>query len=338
MTAKTLKLLTAFVPNKKAGKKLGILVLSIAFGLIYLLCLPVVLLTSMGSTKPNMSEIDTAMFTEEEFWATLDSEKTEKLNDLMDAGQAIETEMAKLGIADQTIKAQLIYVSFFENVHGYNANAYANLFKAAPNDAVLIDAINQNYHLSIVYEEYVRTYTFVMNCTMNPYMFTDNTTKNASDLAAWADNAFIAGWGYMPGFIGDKNPDDRIRYCDNEGLILGYLLYDPVEKSFGESETVLNYTVQGEPSTMPDVPGIGLLDGTKLGVYIGNGQVIYSDQTPGYVTKQAVSDGAWTSWCTFEGISYPQTVLDAIDALTAEDSTSDSETNSGQQTESRGES
>jgi len=338
MTAKTLKLLTAFVPNKKAGKKLGILVLSIAFGLIYLLCLPVVLLSSMGSTKPNMSEIDTAMFNKEEFWATLDSEKTEKLNDLMDAGQAIETEMAKLGIADQTIKAQLIYVSFFENVKGFDANAYANLFKAAPDDAVLIDAINQNYHLSIDYEEYVRTYTFVMNCTMNPYMFTDTSTKNAADLAAWADNAFIAGWGYMPGFIGDKNPDDRIRYCDNAGLMLGYLNYDPAGKAFTEAYSSVTYTVQGEPSTMPDVPGVGLYDGTKLGIYIGSDQVIYCYQDPGYVTKQAVSDGAWTSWCTFEGINYPQTVQDAIDALTGADSTSDSETNSDQQAESRGES
>ena len=255
--------------------------------------------------------------------ASLDSDQTAKINALQAAGAAIEAEMANLGVADQTIKAQLIYMSFFENVANFDANAYAHLFSASPDDAVLINAINTNYGLNIVYEDYVRTYTFVMNSTVNPYMFTDTSTKNSADLAAWADNAFISGWGYMPGFIGDKNPDDRIRYCDNAGLMLGYLNYDPAGKAFTEAYSSVTYTVQGELSTMPDVPGVGLYDGTKLGVYIGNGQAVYCDQNPGYVTKQAVSDGAWTSWCTFEGITYPQTVQDAIDALAAADSSAD---------------
>ena len=44
MGAKLVKLLASFVPKKKLGKKLGILVLSIAFGLIFLLVLPVVVM------------------------------------------------------------------------------------------------------------------------------------------------------------------------------------------------------------------------------------------------------------------------------------------------------
>ncbi len=38
---------------------------------------------------------------------------------------------------------------------------------------------NQNYGLSIDYNEFIRTYTFVMNSTINEYMFTDASTKNA---------------------------------------------------------------------------------------------------------------------------------------------------------------
>ena len=323
MKTAILKLLASLVPKDKLGKKMIFFVISVVSGFIFLLCLPVVMLTSLGSSEPDLSDIDPNLFTEERFMASLDSDQTAKINALQAAGAAIEAEMANLGVADQTIKAQLIYMSFFENVANFDANAYAHLFSAAPDDAVLINAINTNYGLNIVYEDYVRTYTFVMNSTVNPYMFTDASTKNAADLAAWADNAFISGWGYMPGFIGDKNPDDRIRYCDNAGLMLGYLNYDPAGKAFTEAYSSVTYTVQGELSTMLDVPGVGLYDGTKLGVYIGSSQAVYCDQDPGYVTKQAVSDGSWTSWCTFEGITYPQTVQDAIDTLTAEDSSSD---------------
>ena len=338
MKTAILKLIASLVPKDKLGKKMIIFVISVVSGFIFLLCLPVVMMSSLGSSKPDLSDIDPNMFTEEQFIASLDSEQAARLNALKGVGAAIETEMINLGIADQTIKAQLIYLSFFENVQGFDANAYANLFKAAPDDAVLIDAINQNYGLNIVYEDYLRTYTFVMNSTVNPYMFSDPLTNNGADLAAWADNAFISGWGYMPGYFGDKNPDDRIRYCDNAGLMLGYLNYDPAGKTFTEAYDSVSYTVQGDLSTMPDVPGVGLFDGTKLGVYIGNGQVVYCDQDPGYVTKQAVSDGAWTSWCTFEGITYPQAVQDAIDALATTDTTYDSESSSDHQTESRGES
>ena len=62
---------------------------------------------------------------------------------------------SNLDIADQTIKAQLIYVSFFDNAKNSDANFYANLFKAAHDDATMIDAINQNYGLVIDYEQYM---------------------------------------------------------------------------------------------------------------------------------------------------------------------------------------
>ena len=33
------------------------------------------------------------------------------------------------------------------------------------------------------------------------------------------------------------------------------------------------------------------------------------------MTKEVVSNGSWTSWCTYEGIEYPQEVTDAIESL-----------------------
>ena len=198
-------------------------------------------------------------------------------------------------------------------MQNFNAESYANLFAAAPNDSDLIAAINSTYGLEIDYDEFMRTYTWVMNSTINEYMFTDRTTKNCSDLAAWAENAYISGWGFKQGAIGNRDYVDRIRYADNAGLMLGYLNYNPDEKSFGNQFQTLVFTEQGSLYTMPEVAGIGLFDGSQHGIYVGDGEVIYCSESAGYVTKDLVSNGGWTSWCTYEGVDYPQEVRDKID-------------------------
>ena len=333
MIAKVAQIIATILSDEKLRKKIIILVLSIAFGFIYLLCLPVILISNLGSVDLDTAGIDAGLFTEENFMTSLDSEQAAQITAIQDSGTAIENEMANLGIEDQTIKAQLIYVSFFDNVDDFDANFYANLFKAAPDDAALIDSINQNYGLSIDYDKYMHTYVFVMNNTINPYMFTDTSTKNAADMAAWANNAYISGWGFKSGFIGEKNTEDRIRYCENAGLMIGYLNYDPDNKTFGETYDILTYTEQGDIDTMPEVAGIGLYDGTKHGIYVGSGEVVYSSDSPGYVTKEAVSNGSWTSWCTYEGIEYPQAVQDAINEINAPDDSSEDDSEDSDESE-----
>ena len=128
MTAKVIKILASVLSDKKLSKKIMITVLSIAFGLIYLLCLPVILISNLGSVDLDMADIDTTQFTEENFMAQLDSEQAAQLTAMQDTGTAIETEMANLGIADQTIKAQLIYASFLDSAESFDANFYENLF------------------------------------------------------------------------------------------------------------------------------------------------------------------------------------------------------------------
>lgn len=300
--------------EKKRGK-LFVLIGSIVVGFIGLMCLPVAVLSSMGSMEVEPPEIDKSLLTESAIIAGLDSEQQAKITDIQNQGQAIEDAMTGAGVRSQTIKAQLIYMSYFDGVQNFNAESYANLFAAAPNDSDLIAAINSTYGLEIDYDEYMRSYTWVMNSTINEYMFTDGTTKNCSDLAAWAENAYVSGWGYMNGFIGERNDTDRIRYADNAGLMLGYLNYNPTDKMFGFDYDTLVYTEQGGLDTMPDVAGIGLFDGSQHGIYVGNGEVVYSSETLGYVTKEPVSNGSWTSWCTYEGVDYPQEVLNAINEI-----------------------
>lgn len=302
--------------------KLFVAVGSIIAGFLGLMFLPIAVISSIGSMNIEPPDIDKNLFTESALFESLDSEQQAEITNIQNQGRAIEDAMTNAGVRDQTIKAQLIYMSYFEDVQNFNAESYANLFVVAPNDSDLIAAINSTYGLDIDYDEFVRTYTFVMNNTINAFMFSDTSTKNCADLAAWADNAYISGWGYMNGFIGERNETDRMRYADNAGLVLGYLNYSPTDKMFGCDYDTLVYTEQGSLDTMPETAGIGLFDGSKHGIYVGNGKVIYSSESLGYVTKENVSNGSWTSWCTYDGVTYPQEVTDAIQSVN-EDSSSE---------------
>lgn len=300
--------------------KLFVAVGSIIAGFLGLMFLPIAVISSIGSMNIEQPDIDKSLFTESALFESLDSEQQAEITNIQNQGRAIEDAMTNAGVRDQTIKAQLIYMSYFEDVQNFNAESYANLFVVAPNDSDLIAAINSTYGLDIDYDEFVRTYTFVMNSTINAFMFTDTSTKNCVDLAAWADNAYISGWGYMNGYIGERNENDRIRYADNAGLVLGYLNYNPMEKVFDSAYSTLVYTEQGGIDTMPEVIGIGVFDGSQHGIYVGNGEVIFSSADCGYVTKEPVSNGSWTIWCTYMGIEYPQEVEDAIESLSGESS------------------
>ena len=305
--------------EKKRGK-LFVLIGSIAAGFLGLMCLPVAVLSSMGSMEIEQPEINAEIISDSSLFESLDSEQQAKITEIQNSGQENEDAMRGAGVRSQTIKAQLIYMSYFDDVQNFNAQSYANLFAVAPNDSDLIAAINSTYGLEIDYDEFMRTYTWVMNSTINEYMFTDRTTKNCSDLAAWAENAYISGWGFKQGAIGNRDYVDRIRYADNAGLMLGYLNYNPDEKSFGNQFQTLVFTEQGSLDTMPEVAGIGLFDGSQHGIYVGDGEVIYSSESLGYVTKENVSNGSWTSWCTYTGMEYPQEVEDAIESLSGESS------------------
>ena len=299
--------------EKKRGK-LVTAVLSAAVGLLLLLCAPAVMLSSLGEVGEE-AQVPELHLNAYDIYSSLDSESWQRLDDIRSAGNDIANAMDEKGVKVHTIKAQLIYMSYFDEVQNFYAESYANLFAAAPNDSNLINAINSTYGLEIDYDEFIRTYTWVMNSTLNPYMFNDAGSKNCTDLAAWAENAFISGWGYKSGAVGERDETDRIRYADNAGLMLGYLNYSPTDKAFGSDYSTLVYTEQGSLDTMPEVAGVGLFDGSQHGIYVGNGEVVFSSADCGYVTKEVVSNGSWTSWCTYEGIEYPQEVTDAIESL-----------------------
>lgn len=328
MKALLAKLAIALASNGNNRKRAWILALSIISGFLALMFLPVAVLYSVGQVgSAAASELDISI-TQEDIISRFSSEQQAEIDSMEQIGEQIETAMAEAEVRRQTRKAQIIYAACLSEIGGFNAESYARLFATAPNDEDLINAIASTYGVSIDYEQYLRSYTWIMNLSIDPYLFDDETAKTAADLAHWAENAYVSGWGYKEDFFGEQNTEDRIRYCDNTGLIFGYLNYDPSTKEFGNACSTLTFTEQGDISTMPDIAGIGVYDGIRHGIYVGSGEVIYSTDNPGYVTKEAVSNGAWTSWCTYGGIDYPQEVQDAIDSISAADDSSEESSDS----------
>ena len=334
MKTALVKLALMLAGDGKAKRKVWTAVLSIIAGFLALMFLPVAVLHSIGNTGNDAMSRADFNISPDDVIARLSTEQQDQLYSLERINREIEAAMSDAGVRIQTRKAQIIYISSLTSVSGFNAEPYAHLFAMAPNDRDLITAINSTYGVSLDYEDFLKTYTGLMNLTINPYMFDDESTKNCADLAHWADNTYISGWGYKAGYTGNQCEEDHIRYADNAGLMLGYLNYDPTAKEFGENYTTLTYTVQGDISTMPDIPGIGLYDGSKHGVYIGGGEVVFSSAIPGYVTRQTVAEGTWSLWCTYEGISYPQEVDDAIEAIRNSPDDSSNENNNESEVES----
>lgn len=303
--AAALKKIAAFIlSDKELRGKTFVIIGSIIAGFLGLMCLPAVVLLSLGNMEFEPPEIDKSLFNEAAFIENLSDEQQAQLVNLQNQGQAIESAMVNADCKNQTIKAQLIYLSFFEGVHNFNVDSYVNIFKNSPDDKAIIDTLNSTYGLKIDYSKFMKSYTWVMNATINGYMFADSKSKNAADLAAWAENAYISGWGYKDGTFGDRDDTDRIRYVDGSGLILGYLRYNLEQKMFNSEPSSFHFTSKGSLDKMPDEAGNILSDGTDFGVYIGNGEVIFASKESGCVTKEKVADGAWNSWSSISGAAY----------------------------------
>ena len=330
-----IKLALDILTDKEAREKILIVILSIVVGVVLLMFAPVAVLMTMGEIEsPDVS----GNFEQSAWMQSLDNEQQERITQMESAGQQIASAMESAGVREQTIKAQLIYISCFEDVEVDDFNAYANLFKDAADDAALIDNINQTYGLEIVYEDFMRSYALISHVVINPYMFTDAQTKNSTDLVIWAKQAYENGWGYVYGTYGNILTEEllqdrasmfgeqvtgfedfirenwmRRRTADCVGLIKGYGWYNP---DSGEIEVGTNgmadvtangmfdaATVKGTIDTIPEVPGLAVWQDGHIGIYIGNGEVIEAMGTEQGVVKTTLPSG-WTHWLEIPYISY----------------------------------
>ena len=330
-----IKLALDILGDKETREKIGIVILSIIVGVALLIFAPVAVLMTMGEIEP--PDVS-GNFDQAAWMQSLDNEQQNQIAQMESAGQQIASAMESVGVREQTIKAQLIYVSCFDDVVVDDFNAYANLFRYAPDDATLVNSINQNYGLEIVYEDFMRSYALISHVVINPYMFTDAQTKNAADLVIWARQAYENGWGYVYGTYGNiltvellqdrasmfgehvtgfedfiRENWMRRRTADCVGLIKGYGWYNP---DSGEIEVGTNgmadvtangmfdaATVKGTIDTIPEVPGLAVWQDGHIGIYIGNGEVIEAMGTEQGVVKTTLPSG-WTHWLEIPYISY----------------------------------
>jgi len=331
-----IKLALDILGDKETREKVGIILLSIIVGVLLLLFAPVAVLMTMGEIEP--PDIS-GNFDQAAWMQFLDSEQQNQIAQMESAGQQIASAMESAGVREETIKAQLIYISCFDGVTVDDFNAYANLFRYAPDDVTLINSINQTYGLEIVYEHFMRSYALISHVVINPYMFTGAQTKNSTDLVIWAKQAYENGWGYVYGTYGNVLTEELLQdrasvfgeqvtgfedfICENwmcrrtadcVGLIKGYGWYNP---DSGEIEVGTNgmadvtangmfdaATVKGTIDTIPEVPGLAVWQDGHIGIYIGNGEVIEAMGTEQGVVKTTLPSG-WTHWLEIPYISYP---------------------------------
>ncbi len=331
-----IKLALDILGDKETREKIGIVILSIVVGVVLLLFAPVAVLMTMGEIDP--PDVS-GNFDQASWMQSLDNEQQERITQMESAGQQIASAMESVGVREQTIKAQLIYVSCFDDVVVDDFNAYANLFRYAPDDATLINSINQNYGLEIVYEDFMRSYALISHVVINPYIFTDAQTKNAANLVIWARQAYENGWGYVYGTYGNILTEEllqdrasmfgehvtgfedfirenwmRRRTADCVGLIKGYGWYNPDSGKIevgtnGMADVTANgmfdaATVKGTIDSIPEVPGLAVWQDGHIGIYIGNGEVIEAMGTEQGVVKTTLPSG-WTYWLEIPYISYP---------------------------------
>ena len=298
--------------DKNKRSKFLTLLGSIIVGTVLLLFAPLAVFISMGKTESPPVDVQ---FDEAAFLSQLSPEQQKDIAAVEADGQAIADAMAARGLQEQTIKAQLIYMSYFDGRRISDFAGYAGHFYQ--DNEQLIQSLNSDYSLAIDYNEYIKTYLLVMNSTINEYMFSDTAEKNAADLAAWCRNAAVSGWGYGDYCIGEKTGENRLRCADNIGLIMGYIRYDTYNKVFTSDIVDMYYSEQGSIDTMPDIQGIGVFNDTYFGVYVGGGEVVFSSAIGGCV-QQPLNYGNWTNWCTFDAVSYPQEVWDRVNELQSE--------------------
>ncbi len=302
MKTAIIKLILQLLTDEKTRRKLFLLIFSIVVGFLGFLLMPVVVLSTLG--KMDAPEIEIRM---EDMPVD-----TAEMADLESAGQSIEGVTSYLGMRQQTLKAQWIYLNYLDgSVDDYLE--YGQCFQVG-DDAALIGRINATYDTAIEYEDFRQGFQIALNATIDPYLFSNPATKNAGDLAAWGRNAYESQW-VCQGGNGDMNHELRRRSVDNIGLFLGYFNYMPDTRTFGSGIDTLVYTEQGSMDTMPDVPGLGVFTGAEFGIYGGGGQVYMAAADCDVVQQIAVNDARWQSWCTITGIEYPQTVWDTVAAL-----------------------
>ena len=326
ITAIAKKVAVYLATDKRTWKVVGTIIGIV----IAIILLPVMLLLAVGN---QFSNADAQQIDYSQFVQSLSMEQQTQLFLMESDGTAIADALTKLNLKNQIVKAQMLYLTYFDNVQkGENFFAeYADCFKEG-DDEKLIDLLNQKYNLGVNYEEFMRSYAVISNISIDTNLFLNLSVKNNIDLARWAENAYETRWGYVPHSDGnvlyadiyqslqEQYPDEITEECDkwrsrravdNYNLLRSYLWYDAESRTIlaeGYNETALELfgsaTVKGGMDTLPETVGTALISGDTIGIFIGDRKVVYAKSVAEGVVKEPVSVGSWTAWFEIPWIQY----------------------------------
>lgn len=118
--------------DKRTWKAAGLIIAIV----IAIALLPVMLLLAMGN---QLSSAKTQSIDYSAYVQNLSAEQQTQLSQMESDGKAIETELTKLNLKNQIVKAQMIYFTYFENVQkGENFFAeYTDCFKESDNENLI---------------------------------------------------------------------------------------------------------------------------------------------------------------------------------------------------------
>ena len=308
---------------------------SIIAGLLCLALLPVMVLLSIsgGLSQTGTQQNDFGNI----FLQQLTPTQQEQFSQMELAGQAIVNELTKLGLKEEIMKAQVIYLTYFNEIEQPETffKDFAGCFLSANSDEELIGLLNQTYNLQIDFDEYMRSISLIRHVTIDENLFVNVKIKNNIDLTKWVVNAHETGWGYVPYTFGEVLTNEKYkllkenypseitdscdkwlshRTTDNLNLLKSYLLYDFDGRVIAtDNSAVLDMTLQelyssatkkGSIESLPKAVGTAVIKGDTIGIYIGNDEVIYAKSVDEGIVKEKVSAGEWTSWFEIPLITY----------------------------------
>lgn len=328
------KIAVALLSDEKARHKICIAVLTVFAGVFMPLAALLALFQSKVEFTPEMLE---------EIAADIDPEELEKLTKVQDTLDAIDEAMDNADMEGRTEEAEILYMLALYEYSDEDdfTQRLTGCFEDGQSDYDLIDKVNEEFGTDIDPAEYVTVISGIRSTTINPYIFTDPSTKNNLDLAAFAKEAYADDWGYVWGTYGtvltqsgfeelcDSDPKHVGKYsdfiqenyigrrtADCVGLIKAYLWYDPETKEieygygnfqdFGANSMYKSSAESGPIDEMPDIPGLGVWHQGHVGIYIGDGYVIQAMGTKQGVVKTRLEGSSFTNWFKIPGITYPE--------------------------------
>ncbi len=319
------KIAVTLLTDKKGRKAVGsIIAISVTLAL-----LPAMVLMAIGNHFSGGNEVNY-----DEYVRTLSEEQKSQISQIESDGKQIAKEMTALNGKKNIVKAQMIYLTYFENVQKSKTffKDFCKTVNECRNEEILIKVLNMTYNLSIDYEEFMRSYSMISNVSIDKNLFLNLRVKNNIDLAAWCENAYETAWGFVPHTNGNilseekfrslkkKYPEEITESCevlkgrrtvDNIGLITSYLCYDAESRRISEenpTETAQTLyeksAVRGDIETFPNRLGTAVISGDVVGIYVGEYSVVYAKSVDEGIVKEPISEGKWTAWFEISDVQY----------------------------------